>query len=146
MIKQRPDLEFLIITKRIHSFYDCIPDDWGDGYENVHICCTCENQDRADFRLPIFKNAPIKKKSIICEPILQEIDLTPYLDKSIIQVVNRVIMREFVAMNGFCHYGNNAKTQGFPFISNRRAQDLKKTESFIISLVKFSILRQEKLI
>ena len=87
MIKQRPDLEFLIITKRIHRFYDCIPDDWGDGYENVHICCTCENQDRADFRLPIFKNAPIKKKSIICEPILQEIDLTPYLDKSIIQVV-----------------------------------------------------------
>lgn len=87
MIKQRPDLEFLIITKRIHRFYDCIPDDWGDGYENVHICCTCENQDRADFRLPIFKNAPIKKKSIICEPLLEEIDLSPYLDKSVTQVV-----------------------------------------------------------
>ncbi len=87
MIKQRPDAEFLIITKRIHRFHECIPDDWGDGYDNVHICCTCENQDRADFRLPIFLNAPIKKKSIICEPILEQINLLPYLTDEITQVV-----------------------------------------------------------
>ena len=62
MIKQRSELEFLFITKRIHRFYDCIPHDWGAGYDNVHICCTCEDQDRADYRLPIFLDAPIKKK------------------------------------------------------------------------------------
>ena len=85
MIKQRRDVTFFIITKRIHRFAECIPDDWGDGYDNVHICCTCENQKAADFRLPIFLEAPIKQKSIICEPLLEQIDLSRYLDKSIIK-------------------------------------------------------------
>ena len=44
MIKQRPDLTFFIVTKRSERFYKELPEDWGDGYENVHICCTCENQ------------------------------------------------------------------------------------------------------
>ena len=87
MIRQRPDLNFLIITKRIKRFMDCIPKDWNDGYDNVEICCTVENQKRADERLPIFINLPIKHKSIICEPILTEIDLSKYLNENIRQVV-----------------------------------------------------------
>ena len=42
-----------------------MPSDWGDGYDNVLIGCTVENQQMADFRLPIFKSLPIKHKSII---------------------------------------------------------------------------------
>lgn len=79
MIRQRKDLHFFFITKRIHRFYDVIPSDWGDGYENVTICCTTENQNRADYRLPIYLNAPIRHKHIICEPLLEEIDLSRYL-------------------------------------------------------------------
>jgi len=48
MIKTRSDADFLFITKRIHRFADCIPEDWGDGYNNVTVCCTVENQERAD--------------------------------------------------------------------------------------------------
>lgn len=87
MMKERSDLHFLFITKRIDRFYECIPDDWEDGYDNVSIYVTCENQDRADFRLNIYKDLPIKHKGIICEPILSKIDLTKYLDSSIEQVV-----------------------------------------------------------
>lgn len=87
MMKRRSDLRFLFVTKRIHRFLDCIPDDWGAGYENVHICCTVENQDRADFRLPLFLDAPIRHKSIICEPLLERIDLSAYLGPGIEQVV-----------------------------------------------------------
>lgn len=79
MIRERKDLSFYIITKRIHRLEDCIPSDWEDGYENVTICCTVENQERADFRLPIFYAAPIRHKEIICEPLLEEMDLSPYL-------------------------------------------------------------------
>ena len=79
MIKERSDLSFYIITKRIHRLEDCIPSDWGEGYENVTICCTVENQDRADFRLPIFYRTPVRHKELICEPLLEEIDLSPYL-------------------------------------------------------------------
>ncbi|MCH5323619.1 MAG: DUF5131 family protein [Eubacterium sp.] len=87
MIKRRSDKLFFIITKRIHRFEKCIPSDWGDGYDNVHICCTCENQKEADNRLPIYLKAPIKHKSIICEPLLEKIDLSAYLTPDISQVV-----------------------------------------------------------
>lgn len=78
MMRQRSDLSFLFITKRIDRFARCLPDDWGDGYENVTICCTVENQACADYRLPIYKAAPIKHKVIICEPLLERIDLQPF--------------------------------------------------------------------
>ncbi len=29
MIKERTDLDFVVITKRIHRFRECIPHDWG---------------------------------------------------------------------------------------------------------------------
>lgn len=87
MIKRRFDLHFLIITKRIHRFSECIPDDWGEGYPNVTVCCTVENEDMARFRLPIYKEARIRHKMIVCEPLLSGIDLSPYLDKSIEEVL-----------------------------------------------------------
>jgi len=36
MIRRRPDLEFLILTKRIDRFPVSLPDDWGGGYD---YCC-----------------------------------------------------------------------------------------------------------
>ena len=87
MIKERQDLHFLFITKRIHRFLDCIPSDWGKGYPNVTVCCTVENQDRADFRLPIYFSLPLKERIIICEPLLEKIDLSPYLDFSVKEVI-----------------------------------------------------------
>ena len=87
IIKQRSDLNFMFITKRIERLTENLPCDWGDGYENVTIGCTCENQARADYRLPIFLSLPVKHKVIICEPILGEIDLSPYLSGKINRVV-----------------------------------------------------------
>ncbi len=87
MIKQRSDLDFLFITKRIDRLEVCLPKDWGNGYENITIGCTCENQDRADYRLPIFQKLPIRHRIIICEPLLEKIDLTSYLSDKIEQVV-----------------------------------------------------------
>ena len=78
MMHERSDLKFMMITKRIDRFKDCLPADWGDGYDNVTICCTIENQECADYRLPIYKAAPIKHKIIICEPLLEKIDLSSY--------------------------------------------------------------------
>ncbi|MHB1314152.1 MAG: DUF5131 family protein [Christensenellales bacterium] len=87
MMRARSDLHFLIITKRINRFFEGLPGDWGSGYENVGICCTVENQDRADYRLPIFKQLPIRHKSIICEPLLEKVDLSPYLGPWVESVV-----------------------------------------------------------
>lgn len=80
MIKERKDIEFLILTKRIDRFLVSLPEDWGTGYNNVNIGCTVENQKSADYRLPIFLSYPIKRRFIACSPLLEEIDLTPYLN------------------------------------------------------------------
>ena len=87
IIKTRSDLEFLVITKRIDRFMINIPTDWNEGYDNVTIGCTCENQFMADYRLPIFNSLPIKHRIIVCEPLLENIDLNKYLSKSIEKVV-----------------------------------------------------------
>ena len=79
MIKERSDLEFLILTKRIDRFSVSLPADWGDGYDNVNIGCTVENQALADYRLPLFLSFPIKRRFIAAAPIFEQIDLTPYL-------------------------------------------------------------------
>ena len=78
MMRLRNDLEFIIITKRIDRLHKTIPEDWDNGYENVTICCTVENQEMADYRIPIYKTSPIKHKIIICEPLLERINLRQY--------------------------------------------------------------------
>ena len=88
MMRMRKDLHFVFFTKRIERLASVLPNDWGDGYENVTIGCTCENQDRADFRLPIFLSLPIRRRMIVCEPLLDKIDLTPYLDRTKIESVS----------------------------------------------------------
>lgn len=77
MMRQRPDLTFLFITKRIHRLEQLLPPDWGAGWPHVRICCTVENQQAADFRLPIFRDLPIAWKGLACEPLLEDISLGP---------------------------------------------------------------------
>lgn len=78
-IKENSDNVFMIITKRVDRIAEHLPADWGDGYDNVIICVTAENQQRADERLPIFAEIPCKHRWITCSPILEEIDLTAHL-------------------------------------------------------------------
>jgi len=80
MIRQRPDCHFLFLTKRIERFMDCVPADWGDGWDNVTVGCTAENQYCADIRLPIFSHLPIKHKNIICQPMISPMDIERHLD------------------------------------------------------------------
>ncbi len=88
MIRCRSDVSFLIPTKRIERFCSCIPDDWGEGYDNVIIAVTCENQNKADERLPIFLDIKAKHKHIFVAPILEDIDLSRFLCSGKIDLVS----------------------------------------------------------
>ena len=80
MIRQRQDCTFLFLTKRIERLAACLPDDWGEGYENVVVCCTVENQKNADRKLAVFHSLPIKHKCITAQPLLERIFIEPYLE------------------------------------------------------------------
>lgn len=87
MIKSRPDCTFLFLTKRIERFSECVPEDWGEGYKNVVVCCTIENQKNADKKLSVFHELPIKHRCITAQPLLKRIDIEKYLDNVELVVV-----------------------------------------------------------
>ncbi len=88
IIRQRKDVNFLICTKRIERFNECIPKDWNDGYDNVIIAVTCENQQKADERLPILLDINAKHKYVFVSPILEYVDLSYYLKSGKIDMVS----------------------------------------------------------
>lgn len=87
MMKERSDLQFAIITKRIHRFSAALPEDWGEGYPNVTIFCDAENQSRADDRIPVLLSLPIRHKAIMLEPLLERIQIEKYLESGQIERV-----------------------------------------------------------
>ncbi len=80
-------MDFILITRGVDRLQAVLPRGWEDGYEDVTICCTIENQDNADYRLPIYQSAPIKHKVIICESLLELIGLRFYNISSWIEQV-----------------------------------------------------------
>lgn len=80
MIRERNDLHFVFLTKRIERLASCLPSDWNSDYDNVTIGCTVETQEKADERLSIFKDLPIQHKNIICQPLLEYVNIEKYLD------------------------------------------------------------------
>ena len=88
MIRLRHDCSFYFFTKRIDRLKKCLPSDWGEGYENVAIGCTIENQEMADYRLPIFLSLPIKHRLVIVAPMIAQMDIRKYLDSRYIKEVS----------------------------------------------------------
>ena len=87
IIKIRSDVHFWLQTKRAQRVRQCLPIDWGDGYGNVSICFTAENQRCADERLPILLSLPFKEKNVMCAPMIGEITLKKYLESGQISKV-----------------------------------------------------------
>ena len=79
MIKSRPNVKFVIFTKRYNRIKECLPHDWGKAYDLVAINLTAENQKRIDERLPVFIELPIKTKGILVSPCLEKVDMEKYL-------------------------------------------------------------------
>lgn len=117
IIKERSDLHFLFLTKRIERFMECIPSDWGEGYDNVIVSCTVENQDRADYRLRIFEKLPIKHKNIVCQPLIERIDISAYLNDI-----------ELVVVGG--ESDKSARPLDYSWVLDIREQCLKNKVSF----------------
>ena len=75
IMRQRPDVKFFLLTKRPQRVKDCLPKDWGDGWDNIFFNVTCENQRRADERIPILLELPFKHKGIMCAPFIGPVSI-----------------------------------------------------------------------
>ena len=79
IMRKRPDVTFSLLTKRAHRVKDCLPIDWGDGWDNITFAVSCENQNRADERIPYLLKLPVKHIWISLKPFIGEVDLDKYL-------------------------------------------------------------------
>jgi protein gp37 len=79
IMRQRSDVKFFLLTKRPERVAQCLPWDWGDGWENIFCNVSCENQRRADERIPILLDLPFRHKGIMCAPFLGRVSIAPYL-------------------------------------------------------------------
>ena len=73
IIRNSPQLIFQILTKRPERIIEHLPFGWGDGYPNVWMGVTAENQEMADLRIPILLNLPAAVHFVSCEPLLGKI-------------------------------------------------------------------------
>lgn len=133
MIRERADLMFFFFTKRIERFAECMPADWGEGYDNVIIGCTVENQEMADRRLPVFMSLPIKHRAIIVAPMLEKVDLMPWLDRSI----------EEVSVSG--ESGVYARVCDYEWVLALRKQCIEKDVAFRFHQTGANLLKDGKL-
>lgn len=78
LIRQTPNLTWQILTKRSGRIKDHLPSDWGDGWKNVWLGVSIENNDYI-FRADDLRKIPVSVRFISYEPALgplDDIDLT----------------------------------------------------------------------
>ncbi len=87
IIKQRSDVLFFLLTKRPERVEQHLPPDWGKGWENVFFNVSCENQRRADARIPLLLSLPFKHKGVMVAPFIGAVSIAKYLKEGRIEQV-----------------------------------------------------------
>jgi protein gp37 len=78
VIRSCKNLDWLILTKRPELARDRLPPDWGQGWPHVWLGVSCgRNQYRG--RLDYLHDLPAALKFVSAEPLLERLDLRPYL-------------------------------------------------------------------
>lgn len=79
VIRATPNLDWLLLTKRIGNVSRMLPsdwdDDWSDGYENVWLGVTVVDQAEADRDIPKLRRVPARRRFLSIEPLLGPVDL-----------------------------------------------------------------------
>lgn len=74
IIRRCPHLIFQILTKRPERILEHLPDDWGEGWDNVWLGTSCGSQKSIDRALEL-TNVPSKTSFLSLEPLWGGIDL-----------------------------------------------------------------------
>ena len=70
LIRKCPALDWQLLTKRPENIERFLPDDWGNGWLNVWLGVTAEDQAAYDVRWPILSDIPTEIRFISYEPAI----------------------------------------------------------------------------
>jgi len=76
-IEATPNLIWLLLTKRPENIISMVPANWNMHQypENLCLMTSCEDQKRANERIPVLLDVPAEYHGLSCEPLLGPIDL-----------------------------------------------------------------------
>jgi len=89
LIDETPHLDWQILTKRPENIERMIP--WAEWPHNVWLGTTVENQKCAEQRLPHLLKHNAVVRFLSCEPLLEEIDLSKWVNHSKLHPVDWII-------------------------------------------------------
>jgi protein gp37 len=75
VIRDTPWLDWQIVTKRPQNALSMLPSDWDDGWDNVWIGATAENQEELARRIVYLLTTPAKIHFLSVEPMLSRMSL-----------------------------------------------------------------------
>lgn len=76
LIRATPNLDWLVLTKRVGNVKAMLPADWGAGYANVWLGISVVNQEEASRDIPKLRAVPAQVRFLSCEPLLGPINLS----------------------------------------------------------------------
>lgn len=76
VIRATPALDWQLLTKRPQNIARMLPPNWGDGWPNVWLGATAENQGELNRRAPILRRVPAVVRFLSVEPMLSFVDIS----------------------------------------------------------------------
>lgn len=73
VIRETPNLQWQLLTKRAPNIVKYLPDDWGTGYPNVWLGVTVENRKHGLPRIDILREIPAVVRFLSIEPLLEDL-------------------------------------------------------------------------
>jgi protein gp37 len=80
LIRITPNLDWLLLTKRPENIAGMLPPDWDEGYPNVWLGTTVEDE-RVGHRVDALSAIPAAIRFLSCEPLIGALDLRGKLDE-----------------------------------------------------------------
>jgi protein gp37 len=80
LVKATPKLDWFVLTKRPENIIAMLPPDWGEGYANVWLGVSVENQEMFDLRAPLVRAVPAQHRFLMFEPLLGPLAVEGHLD------------------------------------------------------------------
>lgn len=77
IVRRTPHITYQILTKRADRIKDHLPADWGEGWANVWLGVSVENQGE-DWRIRELLKIPASVRFLSCEPLLGTVDLSQF--------------------------------------------------------------------
>lgn len=75
LVRSTPNLDWLMLTKRIGNVPAMLPADWGNGYPNVWLGISVVNQDEADRDISKLLSVRARVRWLSMEPLLGPVNL-----------------------------------------------------------------------